>query len=918
MQDNTNPNCFDVASLTITINPLPVVDDIPDPVECSQFTLPAIVNGTYYTLSGGPTTPGQVQLNAGDIIDSSGTYFIFTGPDANGCTNENSFNAYFIDEYVPVLDHCGVFTIPSTPYNIGNFYTAAGGPSGGGTLLVEGTPFTNNTSATITMSVFYYAEVNGVFCRDDEFVIYIHPVPLVDDPTDVTVCDSYTLPTLTNGSYNTAPDGSGTTLNAGDVISVTGPNLPGTYYVVNSLSHITSQGLPGFCTDFNDIVINLVDTTLFSTVYGCSREGYVLPPITFGGYFTGPNGTGIAVNPNIPITSNQIIYYFTNTSVLPNCTSNLNYNIVIHPTPLVDDISDGSRCGEFILPVLTNGSYYTLSGGPMVVGQQQLFAGDTIDLSGTHLNPGTYYIYNEQTFNNPDGTITVCTNENSFTISINPFPPADNVFSRTECAPYTIAAPINGTVYTALGGPSGGGSVVSSSQVFDTTQTFYLYNIDASTGCEINRPFTITYNGINLPDYTAPPVCEFDNYQLPVLTHVAPTPFNYTIGYFYDPNGINPVPAGTVFNTPNTTTTIYVYAVNGDRIICTQEDSFDIVVSETPNLATLGLVFDTDECGTYVLPTLPITTYNIGYYSQSGGNVADLITNLNVSTPGTYTYYVYASAIGNPNCNDEISFTFTVHPLLDRPIQGGIICVDSQTGDVIRTFTINSGLNPAFFTVNWYLNGTLMGTGPSYTASQAGVYDVEFIKLTPDVGANCNYNNTTVTITQSGPAVADFTVSSAFENNTFITVNITDGFGVYLYQLEYPNGDLSELQSSNVFTNLPTGEYFVNIFDTLGDCSPTRIGPIYIINYPNYFTPNADGINDYWNIFDLSQQPDAIISIFDRYGKFLKQLSPAGEGWDGTYNGENLPSTDYWFTVDYSPQNTQTRQVFKAHFSLKR
>jgi hypothetical protein len=31
-----------------------------------------------------------------------------------------------------------------------------------------------------------------------------------------------------------------------------------------------------------------------------------------------------------------------------------------------------------------------------------------------------------------------------------------------------------------------------------------------------------------------------------------------------------------------------------------------------------------------------------------------------------------------------------------------------------------------------------MGTGATYTASQAGVYDVEFIKLTPDVGANCN------------------------------------------------------------------------------------------------------------------------------------------------------------------------------------
>ena len=74
---------------------------------------------------------------------------------------------------------------------------------------------------------------------------------------------------------------------------------------------------------------------------------------------------------------------------------------------------------------------------------------------------------------------------------------------------------------------------------------------------------------------------------------------------------MNPVPPGTIFNTPNTTTTSYVYAVNGDRIICTQEDSFAIIVSETPTLSALGLVFDTDECGTYILPTLPTTDYNI-------------------------------------------------------------------------------------------------------------------------------------------------------------------------------------------------------------------------------------------------------------------------------------------------------------------
>ena len=111
-----------------------------------------------------------------------------------------------------------------------------------------------------------------------------------------------------------------------------------------------------------------------------------------------------------------------------------------------------------------------------------------------------------------------------------------------------------------------------------------------------------------------------------------------------------------------------------------------------------------------------------------------------------------------------------------------------------------------------------------------------------------------------------------------------------------------------------------------------------IIDYPRYFTPNADGYNDYWNIFGLANQGGAEIYIFDRYGKLIKQISSQSEGWDGTYNGNPLPADDYWFTVTFEEDiikietfdnpitgETETLEVpttiqreFKAHFSLKR
>ena len=45
-------------------------------------------------------------------------------------------------------------------------------------------------------------------------------------------------------------------------------------------------------------------------------------------------------------------------------------------------------------------------------------------------------------------------------------------------------------------------------------------------------------------------------------------------------------------------------------------------------------------------------------------------------------------------------------------------------------------------------------------------------------------------------------------------------------------------------------------------------------------------------------------------------MSPDSLGWDGTFNGELLPSTDYWFKVEYNEDNI--RKEFKSHFSLKR
>ncbi|GAA4234110.1 hypothetical protein GCM10022291_12800 [Postechiella marina] len=81
---------------------------------------------------------------------------------------------------------------------------------------------------------------------------------------------------------------------------------------------------------------------------------------------------------------------------------------------------------------------------------------------------------------------------------------------------------------------------------------------------------------------------------------------------------------------------------------------------------------------------------------------------------------------------------------------------------------------------------------------------------------------------------------------------------------------------------------------------------------PKYFTPNNDGNHDYWKVFDTTNTVQSI-SIFDRYGKLLKYLSPNSNGWNGTYKGQLMPSDDYWYLLTFN-----TGETLNGHFTLKR
>jgi gliding motility-associated-like protein len=120
-----------------------------------------------------------------------------------------------------------------------------------------------------------------------------------------------------------------------------------------------------------------------------------------------------------------------------------------------------------------------------------------------------------------------------------------------------------------------------------------------------------------------------------------------------------------------------------------------------------------------------------------------------------------------------------------------------------------------------------------------------------------------------------------------------------------------DFQDSNTFYGLENGEYTVFIRDKNG-CGISS-EDVYLLMYPKYFTPNGDGFNDYWRIKFSENEPNLLVTIFDRYGKLISQFYSYSNGWDGTYNGKLLPSTDYWFVV-----KRENGTEHRGHFSLKR
>lgn len=862
------PVCIVDASFLVTILPTIEVGDRANVFECSSYILPALSIGNYYTAPGGMGN----QLASGTAITSSQTIYVYaTTNGSTPCSDEDSFEVFIGFPQPENIVQCNGYTLPELP--VGNYFT---GPMGSGQQIPAGTVI--NTNST----VYIYAQTTsgGPNCTDNLFFTLSISQPQIDTLSDVSVCESYTLPSLTNGEYYTETGGTGIMLYPGDVILSTQ-----TIYIFKRLdSSCFNQ------SSFTVTILPLPAISSRADIDICDQ--YVLTELQVGNYFTGPNGTGTMLTAGTVITSSQRIYIYAVSGTTPACTAENSFQINIFSTS-ADVMTDVTACDNYVLPALTaNNKYFTQSGGPSGTGVE-ILPGTVITSSQT------IYIFKESLIR----TSFSCMDQTSFTVTINNTPVIPAMANVFACNSYTLQPLTIGNYYTATGGT---GTMLHAGDSITDDQTIYVFaNTNTTPDCSSEISFNITiFNVDALPNVTT---CE--NYILP----------NLTIGqYFTGPNGTGlPLNAGATISSSQT---IYVYALSPFLPRCSDESSFTVTIIDTPVANTAPIsqrtvcdedgtndgvtAFDLNALSTTILGTQTGSEFSIAYYAT----MADALSQSNAINVTTLaTVFVRVNNNLTSSCFDIKPLIIIVNTLPEPTPANGIICFDSETQTLLNAYTIQSGLSSATHSFIWTNeDGLTVGTGHNYTAVLPGVYTL----IATRTATGCSSEPVSVTVSPSEPAVVTYEVEEDFADSQSIIVTATGQGNNFEYQLD--NGPF---QDSPIFSDVMSGVHHVTVRDKNG-CGSTTI-QVVVINYPKYFTPNGDGYHDTWNITNLSNQPSAVITIFDRYGKVLTQIKPNGNGWDGTYNGNMMPSDDYWFAVNYTDEN-QVSQEFRAHFAMKR
>ena len=521
---------------------------------------------------------------------------------------------------------------------------------------------------------------------------------VISNPGNITICDSYTLPTIIGSNlsgleayYNDSQTNGGTPI-LGNVTTSQ------TVWIYDSGNLCSEE------TSFTVTINNTPVADAPADVTAC--DSYTLPALAVGNYFTNSGGVGPVATGTV-ISSSQTLYVYAETATTPNCTSENAFDVTINYTPVADAPADVTACDSYTLPALAVGNYFTNSGGVGPVA------------TGTVISSSqTLYVYAET------ATTPNCTSENAFDVTINYTPVADAPADVTACDSYTLPALAVGNYFTN----SGGVGSVATGTVITTSQTLFVYAETATTpNCTSENTFDVTINYTPVADAPAD-VTACDSYTLPALA----------VGnYFTNSGGVGAVAVGTVITTSQT---LFVFAETATTPNCTSENTFDVTINYTP---VADAPADVTACDSYTLPALAV-----GNYFTNSGGVGAVAVGTVITT--SQTLFVFAETATTPNCTSENTFDVTINytPVADAPAD--VTACDSYTLPALTVgnyFSSPNGVGP-------------VATGTIITTSQTLFVYAE-TATTPNCTSE-NAFDVTINYTPVADAPADVTACDSY------------------------------------------------------------------------------------------------------------------------------------------------------------
>jgi len=312
-----------------------------------------------------------------------------------------------------------------------------------------------------------------------------------------------------------------------------------------------------------------------------------------------------------------------------------------------------------------------------------------------------------------------------------------------------------------------------------------------------------------------------------------------------------------------------------------------LTITVSPNPVITGLSATMQQCAgdTVILSASGGTSYQ-----WSGPNLPAttsnpvIINGITQADAGTYTVVVY----NQYDCQSTASTQITVNPMPVVTATGSTtICVGDKT-----QLTASGGISYL-----WSPGKTLSDStaaNPIASPTDSTIYSVK-------VGnASGCFTTRTVAVNILRKAIADAGGNKVIFEGQSVRLSASEKYGNLFYWT--PAIGLNDPTLLNPIAspdNDITYTLHVNSTSNCGMDSSSVFVKVYKkITIPNTFSPNGDGINDYWQIDALITYPESLMQVFDRYGQQVYRSEGYSTPWDGRYNGQPLPAGTYYYVLD--------------------